>query len=115
MLNVPKRGEIWLVRLDPTVGREIKKTRPAFIISNDINNQYAPLVTVLPISDRGAKVYPFEIAVCDENTGISKPSKVKCQQIRTIDKARLVKRLGAVGKECLPDIEDALKLHLGID
>ena len=115
MSSVPKRGEIWLVRLDPAVGSEIKKTRPAFIISNDINNQYAPLVTVLPTSDKGAKVYPFEIAVSEENTGLSTPSKIKCQQIRTIDKERLVKRLGAVAKGHLPDIEDALKLHLGID
>ena len=115
MSSVPKRGEIWLVRLDPAVGSEIKKTRPALIISNDINNQYATLVTVLPISDKGAKVYPFEIAVSEGNTGLSKPSKIKCQQIRTIDKERLVKRLGTVTKGHLPDIEDALKLHLGID
>ena len=115
MSSDPKRSEIWLVRLDPAVGSEIKKTRPAFIISNDVNNQYASLVTVLPISDRGLEVYPFEVAVSGENTGLFKPSKIKCQQVRTIDKEHLVKRLGVVAKGLLPDIVGALKLHQGID
>ena len=110
-----KRGDIWLVRLDPTVGSEIKKTRPAVIISNDINNYYAPLVTVLPISDKGDKVYPFEVALSHGGAGLSKPSKIRCQQIRTVDKTRLVKRLGSVAKELLPDIEEALKNHLGME
>ena len=115
MSNIPRRGEIWLVRLDPTVGSEIKKTRPALVISNDVNNQYGSLVTVLPISDRGPKVYPFETAILGEITGLSKPSKIKCQQIRTLDKERLIKRLGTAAKGLLPDIEHALKLHLGIE
>ena len=115
MIEIPVRGQIWLVNLNPAIGSEIKKTRPALVISNDINNQYAETVTILPISDKGAKVYPFEIAVSEENAGLSKPSKIKCQQIRTVDKERLVRRLGALTKRHLPDIEDALKLHLGID
>ena len=114
MISFPKRGEIWLVRLDPAVGSEIKKTRPALIISNDINNQHASLATVLPISDKGAKVYPFEVAISEGISGLSKPSKIKCQQIRTIDKERLVKKLGTVEKELMLDIEEALKLHLAM-
>lgn len=114
MIDFPKRTEIWLVRLDPAVGSEIKKTRPALIISNDINNQYSSLVTILPIGDKGAKVYPFEVVLFEENSGLSKPSKVKCQQIRTVDKERLVRKLGGVSKKSLPDIEEALKLHLDI-
>ena len=115
MSDDPKRGDIWLVRLDPTIGSEIRKTRPALIISNDINNRHAPLVTVLPISDKGEKVYPFETGLSTGNTRLSKPSKIRCQQIRTVDRIRLVKRLGHVDKELLPDIEEALKLHLGIE
>ena len=91
MIDFPKRGEIWLVRLDPAVGSEIKKTRPAFIISNDINNQYGPLVTILPISDKSAKVYPFEVALSERGTGLSKPSKVRCQQVRTDAKNREIR------------------------
>ncbi len=114
MIDFPKRGEIWLVRLDPTVGSEIKKTRHALIISNNVNNQYADLVTVLPISDKGSKVYPFETAVSEAGTGLSKPSKIKCQQIRTIGKERLLRKLGNMSGTLSSDVEEALKLHLGI-
>ena len=115
MIDFPRRGETWLVRLDPAIGSEIKKTRPALIISNDINNQYAHLVTLLPISDKGLKIYPFEVAVSEGSSGLSKLSKIKCQQIRTVDKERLIKRLGAVDKVLLANTEEALKLHLGMD
>lgn len=115
-MDQPKRLEVWLVRLDPGLGSEIKKTRPALIISNDLNNQYASLVTVLPISDKGEKVYPFEIEVSDGRTsGLTKPSKIRCQQIRTIDKERLVKKVGSVDKGMRFKIEEALKLHLGME
>lgn len=114
MSDSPRRGDIWLVRLDPTIGSEIKKTRPAFIISNDTNNQYSPFLTILPISEKGEKVYPFEVTVSISNAALSKPSKIRCQQIRTVDKERLMKRLGVIPKKLLPDIEEALKLHLDI-
>ena len=111
----PKRGETWLVNLDPTVGAEIRKIRPALVISNDINNRYADTVTLLPISDRGEKVYPFEFALPARLCGLSKDSKVKCQQIRTVDKSRLIKKLGAIGPQELLSIEQALLIHLGIE
>ena len=114
MISFPRRGEIWLVRLDPMVGSEIKKTRPALIVSNDINNQHAHLATILPISDKGLKVYPFEVAISEGISGLSKPSKIKCQQIRIIDKERLIKKLGTLEKEFLQDVEEALKLHLAM-
>lgn len=114
MLDYPKRGDIWLVRLDPTQGSEIKKTRPAFVLSNNINNQHSPLVTVLPISDRGDKVYPFEVALPQSQRGLTKLSKIRCQQIRTIDKLRLVKHLGAISRNLLPAVEEAVQLHLGM-
>lgn len=115
MTDFPKRRDVWTARLDPTVGSEIKKTRPVVIISNDISNQFSPLVSVLPVSDKGTKIYPFEVSVSEESSGLSKPSKIRCQQIRTIDKQRLVKKLGMVGKGLTSEIEDALKLHLGME
>ena len=114
MTDFPKRRDVWTARLDPTVGSEIKKTRPVVIISNDINNQFSPLVSILPISDKGTKIYPFEVLVSEKSSGLSKPSKIRCQQIRTIDKERLVKKIGMVDKSAIPEIEEALKLHLGM-
>ncbi len=111
----PRRGEVWIVNLDPAVGAEIKKRRPALVISNDLNNRYAATVTVLPITDKGEKVYPFEVPLSAQEAGLDKASKIKCQQIRTIDKGRLIKSLGIVSDERLRQIQQALGIHLGMD
>jgi len=113
--NFPQRGQIWLVNLNPAQGAEIKKTRPALVISNDVNNQYAGTVTVLPITEKGKRVYPFEVALSLQASGLKKVSKVKCQQIRTIDKSRLLKMFGVIEGKTLKEIEEALLIHLGID
>ena len=110
----PERGEIYLVCLDPTIGSEINKTRPALIISNDINNQIAQTVTVIPITSNIEKVYPFETLLPSQVSGLKKSSKAKCNQIRTIDTQRLVKSLGKVSMEKLKEIESSLLIHLGM-
>ena len=110
----PERGEIYLVCLDPTIGSEINKTRPALIISNDINNQVAQTLTVIPITSSTEKIYPFETLLPFQESGLSKNSKVKCNQIRTIDKKRLVKPLGKASFKKIKEIENSLLLHLGI-
>jgi len=109
------KGDVWLVNLDPTVGAEIRKTRPAMIISNDIANQCGSTVTVLPVTDRGEKAYPFEVEVPARMGGLVKPSRIKCQQIRTVDRSRLIRFLGAVPDPILHAVERALCLHLGFD
>ena len=113
--RIPKRGEIWLVSLDPSLGAEIKKTRPAVVISNDINNEHAATITVLPVTDQGEKVYPFEVSLfLKDAPSLKKISKIKCQQIRTIDKLRLIKYIGRVSSEGVALTEEALKIHLGM-
>jgi len=114
-IDHPRRGEIWLVRFDPAVGTEIKKTRPAVIISNNMANRYSHAVTVLAITARkSSQLFPFETSLPDDTLGLSKRSKIKCDQVRTVDKQRLPKLLGHVDHETLLKIEDALKLHLGL-
>ena len=110
--NYPKRGEIYLVTLDPTVGAEISKTRPALVISNDINNQFSETVTVIPITSYVEKIYPFEVFLAAGEGGLSKNSKAKCNQIRTIDKQRLIKPLGKINQEKIEAVEEATKIHL---
>jgi len=113
-MDFPNRGQIWFVLLDPVVGHEIGKTRPALVISNDRNNQFADTVTVLPITSKTEKIYPFEILLSKEETHLPKDSKVKCNQIRTVDKKRLVNLVGALSAERLKEIKQALLIHLGI-
>lgn len=113
-MDFPKRGEIWLVSLEPVIGHEIGKTRPALVISNDQNNQFADTVTVLPLTSKTEKIYLFETLLPKEECGLPVDSKVKSNQIRTIDKKRLVKLLSSISQEKLKQAEQSLLIHLGI-
>ena len=86
-----KRGEIWLVNLDPTVGSEIQKTRPCVVISPPEMHDYLRTVMVAPMTT-GSHPAPFRIAV----THAGKKGLILLDQVRTVDKARLVKRSGAL-------------------
>lgn len=93
-----KRGEIWLVNLDPTIGSEIKKTRPAVIISSDLVG-ILPLKVIVPFTDwkdRYASA-PWMVRIDpDDNNGLSKPSASDGLQVRSVSQQRLVKRLGVL-------------------
>ncbi|MBV6505942.1 MAG: Endoribonuclease MazF9 [Syntrophorhabdaceae bacterium] len=110
-----KRGEIYLAALDPVVGNEIAKTRPVLVVSNDINNTHAGTVSVLPItSQRLDKVYPFEVFLPQGTGNLPKDSKVKADQIRTLDKTRLVSRIGFLPEQEMASAEMAIKIHLDL-
>ena len=110
-----KRGEIYLAVLDPVVGSEIAKTRPVLVVSNDINNTHAGTVSVLPItSQRMDKIYPFEIFLPQGAGNLPKESKAKADQIRTLDKTRLVSRIGSLSEPEMARAAMALKIHLDL-
>jgi mRNA interferase MazF len=110
-----RRGEVYLAALNPTVGSEIAKTRPTVIVSNDINNTYANTVTIVPLTSlSGGEVHPYEVFIPKGEGGLPKDSKVKASQIRTIDKKRLIKRLGALKEDLIGRIEEAVKIHLDL-
>ena len=110
-----KRGGIYVAALDPVVGREISKTRPVVVVSNDKNNQFSGTVTVLPITSKNLKrIYPFEIYLPKGSGSLPKDSKIKADQIRTLDKARLVKEIGGLDHKEIEEIEKAIKIHLGL-
>jgi mRNA interferase MazF len=111
-----KRGEIYLADLDPVQGREIAKTRPVVIVSNDKNNQFSGTVTILPLTSKNPqRVYPFEVFLPKGHANVPKDSKIKADQIRTLDKNRLIKAIGVLDKEDLAAIETAMKIHLALD
>ncbi|MBI4140437.1 type II toxin-antitoxin system PemK/MazF family toxin [Candidatus Woesearchaeota archaeon] len=110
-----KRGDIWLVNLDPTIGHEIKKSRPAVIIQNDVGNKYSPITIIAPITSQNLEnVYPIEVLLNNENSGLDKDSKVLLNQIRAVDKQRIIKKVGVVDETALDKIDDAIKISLGI-
>ena len=102
-----KRGDVWWVEFDPSVGSEITKTRPAVIVSNDAANRNLARVVVVPFTSR---VYPGEALV---TVGTQK-SKAMTDQIMAADKARLKSQLGALSKADMRAVEDAIRVHLGL-
>ena len=110
-----KRGQIYLAALDLVVGKEISKTRPVVIISNNKNNEFSATVTILPVTSKNLRnIYPFEVFLPKGTGKLPKASKVKTDQIRTLDKSRIVKLIGTIDKEEMSRIEKATKIHLSI-
>ena len=108
------RGEIWLVGLDPTTGREQAGMRPALVISVDIfNHGAAELVIAIPITSR-AKGVPLHIKVDPPEGGLSLTSYVKCEDVRSISTSRLIRKLGDVSPQTIESVEDRLKILLGL-
>ncbi len=109
-----ERGDILLIEFDPTKGSEIKKTRPAIVITNDIANQFSRIITVIPLtSQKLEKIYPHEVLI-PKMKGLSKNSKASVSQMRAIDRSRAKTKLGAISKNHLDELEIAIKLHLSL-
>jgi mRNA interferase MazF len=114
-LVLPQRGEIYLVNFDPTVGSEIQKTRPALILQNDIANKHSPITIVAAITSKfDDRLYPTEVLVLASNTGLSQDSVVLLNQIRSIDRTRLIRRLGIVSDEIMTAVDRAIQVSLGL-
>jgi mRNA interferase MazF len=114
-----RRGEIWQVDLDPAVGSEANKRRPAVIVSNDRANATAErlgrgVVTVVPVTSNTAKVYPFQVFLAATTSGLRVDSKAQGEQIRSVSAERLSQRLGQVSNAELTELDAALRLHLDL-
>ena len=100
---------------DPTIGAEIRKTRPALVIQNDIDNRHSPITIVAAISSQIAgERYPTEVELQPPEGGLTRPSVVLLNQIRSVDKRRLVGRLGRLKRRSLLRVDRALQIALGL-
>ena len=106
-----KRGEVWWVSFDPAVGSEIRKTRPAVIVSNDAANRHMARVQVIPLSSNVDRIYPSETVV----TLAGQKNKAMADQIMTADKLRLKELLGKLSQADMRAIEVVIKVQLGMD
>ena len=114
-----RRGEIRWVDLDPVRGNESDKRRPAVIVSNDGANTTANrlgrgVVTVVPVTSNVSRVYPFQVLLSAEATGLPRDSKAQAEQVRSIAVERVGDRIGAVAGSDLAELDEALRLHLAL-
>lgn len=111
--SFPRRGEVWLVSLDPTVGHEVQKTRPTVVVTNDVYNEHNWVLLVVPLSSRGAAQYD-QVLIQPPEGGLSNTSVTLPDQLRAIDRSRLIKRLGQLSAATMQQIDRTLKLVLSL-
>ncbi len=104
----PRRGEVWWVAFEPSIGGEIRKTRPALVVSNDIANRMLNRVQVVPVTSNLSRLYPSEAYV----TVAGKPSKAMADQLATVAKARLRQRIGRVSADEIEVVGRAIRVQL---
>lgn len=107
---VPCRGDIFWVKLDPTIGAEINKTRPCLVVSNDQGNKASRSIIVAPITSTVTKIYPFEVEI-----ELKQKCKILLRQLRAIDKIRLADYITTLDYETMTQIDVALRLVLDLD
>jgi mRNA interferase MazF len=112
----PWRGEIYLTALDPALGREIQKTRPALVIQNDVSNRLSEITIVAPITSTVRfPLNPVHVLLpADAATGLSVTSVALLNQIRAVDRLRLIQRLGEIDDQILKQVDEAIKICLGL-
>ncbi len=111
------RGELRLTDLDPTRGSEADKRRPAILVSNDHANTTAArlgrgVVTVVPVTSNVTRVFPFQVALPADLSGLRVDSKAQCEQVRAVSVQRLGPVLGRLPASLMSQVDDALRLHL---
>ncbi len=113
------RGEIRLVNLDPVVGSEASKRRPAVVVSNDGANATAErlgrgVVTVVPVTSNIERVYPFQVLLAAAATGLQVDSKAQAEQVRSVAVQRVGHSLGRVPADVMAQLDEALRVHLAL-
>lgn len=110
-----RKGDIFLVDLEPIRGSEQGGKRPCVVIQNDIGNKYAPTTIIAPITSKMfTKVFPTNVPVNKEDSCLDKDSTILLNQIRTIDKARLIKKISSLDNGMINKVDLAIKISLGM-
>ena len=114
-----RRGDLVAVSLDPVLGSEASKTRPAVVVSNDAANATATrlgrgVITVVPITSNVARVYPFQVLLRADQTGLRQDSKAQAEQVRSVAVERIGKQIGRLPAATMAELDEALRVHLAL-
>jgi mRNA interferase MazF len=114
-----RRGEIVTVSLDPVLGSEASKTRPAVIVSNDAANAAATrlgrgVITVVPVTSNTGRIHPFQVLLPAGQTGLRKDSKAQAEQVGSVAVQRVGKRVGRLSADLITELDQALRIHLSL-
>lgn len=114
-----RRGDIYMVDLEPVRGSEASKTRPAVVVSNDAANEVAEslnrgVLTVVPLTSNVERVHQFQVLLPAAQTGLPMDSKAQAEQVRSVSLHRLGQRWGAVPAALMAEIDQALRIHLDL-
>jgi len=111
-----RRGDIVVVGLDPVRGSEAGKSRPAVVVSNDAANATAirlgrGVITVVPVTSNVARVYPFQVLLPSDQTGLSQDSKAQAEQVRSVAVGRIGRHIGRLTATIMTELDEALRVH----
>lgn len=113
-----RRGDIVYIDLEPIKGSETGKRRPCLVIQNDVNNEYAPTTIIAVITSRRRlekkKKYPTHVWINKGEGGLTKDSIIQCEQIRTVDKGRIIKKIGHLDDDFMQKVEEAISIILSM-
>jgi len=110
----PSRGEVYLVSFDPALGAEIRKTRPALVLQHEIGNRHSSLTIVAAVTSNVLRRGPTSVLVSAPDGGLTRDSVILLNQIRTIDKRRLGKRLGVLRSATMKQVDQAMMISLAL-
>lgn len=114
-VSYPRRGEVYLVNFHPTVGSEIRKTRPAMIVQDDVANEHSPITIVAAITSKfGEEIYPTQVMIKKGEAGLTQDSVVLLNQVRSVDRVRLVRKFGKVSEATLRRVDFSIKISFGL-
>jgi len=110
-----KRGDIFLANLEPIIGSEQGGTRPVLILQNDLSNKYSPVTIIASLtSKKFTKEFPTNVFLSREDSKLDKDSTVLLNQIKTIDKSRIIKKISSLNPFLMSKVEMAIKISLGL-
>lgn len=111
-----KRGDLFLMNLDPVIGSEQGKTRPVLVIQNDIGNQLSPTTIIAPLTSKiFTKQFPTNVEIDNSNSSLKEKSIILLNQIRTVDKQRIIKFYGKVSTAKMKEVDEAIMISLGLE